>query len=326
MIKNLTLVIIFFLLIGAAHSKTTTDLTQAGVGARPLGMGKAFAAIPGGSNTICFNPAGIGFVSTIEISMMQTKIVNTADYKMYGGVVATSVGNFGINYISVLSPAGYVTTDKNSMAAAPQMAYTGSTYLLSYARNLNQIMKVGSTMGNLAFGMNIKIVRNYISGITNGNGTGMDGDIGILMLTPNNYTYGVTLQNFLRGNIAWDSGTKDKLPSILRLGVSTKLKKPNILFALDAENYGEDSHPLVLHTGVEWAATENLAIRFGVDQSAISSTNTVNCITFGVGLKYSGVTIDYAYRQDGQITDMSSHYISLSFIPTSPIVPLSLDN
>ena len=303
---------------GSVSAKTTADLSLTGIGARPLGMGKAFTAISGGSNTMSFNPAGIGFVSAFEITTMQTKILNTSDYKMYGGVLATNIGNFGINYVNVLSPAGYVTTDRNSLATAQSMAYTGSTFIFSFGQNMSRLMKISPNMGNLAIGANIKIVRNFMSGITNGNGTGVDGDLGLLLMTPNNFNFGVSLQNYMRGNIAWESGTKDKLPSIFRAGISYKINKPNILFAMDAENYAEDNKPMLLHTGVEWHTSDYLVIRFGIDQCAINTINTINNMTYGVGLKLFGVTFDYAFRENGQQADASAHYLSLSFSPEKP--------
>ena len=70
-------------------------------------MGKAFTGVAEGANAVSFNPAGIAFVQTFEVTTMQTKILNVVDYKMYGGVYATDYGNIGVNYLSVYTPAGY---------------------------------------------------------------------------------------------------------------------------------------------------------------------------------------------------------------------------
>ncbi len=317
MTRKILIPIIFFLTASIAYATTVVDLYQSGVGARALGMGKAFTSVDGGANAVSFNPASIAFVQTLEVTTTQTKILNVVDYKMYGGVYATNYGNFGLNYISVYTPAGYVTTsDRNSLVNASTMAYSGSTIMLSAARDMNKLMHMGSNMGHLAVGLNIKMIKNYMSGITNGNASGLDSDVGFLLLSPNNlFNFGVCFQNILRGDIAWDSGNKDKLPPTLRLGMSYKLLSPNILFAMDAENAAIDSRPTLLHTGVEWHANDSLSLRFGVDQSALDTSNVTNNVTYGVGFKLAGMMFDYAYRIDKLQAEASTSYLSLSFSP-----------
>ena len=106
MIKKISIILIFYLfLTSVSFAGYTADISQSGVGARPIAMGKAFVGIADGSNAIAFNPAGIGFTPHFEITSMQTKLLNVVDYKMLAGVMATRFGNIGLK--SNLNPLDF---------------------------------------------------------------------------------------------------------------------------------------------------------------------------------------------------------------------------
>ncbi|MBI5701452.1 type IX secretion system membrane protein PorP/SprF [Candidatus Saganbacteria bacterium] len=293
----------------------STDILNSSVGARPLAMGNSFTAIFGDSNSIAFNPAGISQTKTFEATTMQTKALNTVDYKLYGGTIAAMNGFFGLNYISALSPAGFGTTDKASMASASPISYSSSMFILTAAQNMNKIMKVSPAMGNLSIGLNVKYMRNFLGGVVDGNGSGIDCDFGLILAGPKDFNFGLSFQNFLRGNISWGSSNADKLPAALRLGGSYKLIGSSILIAADSESSLSEQKPLLLHFGTEWKVAQNLSFRAGVSQKAIGQSNIANNYTFGLGLKASGFSFDYAYMADAFQSELTSQYISISFSP-----------
>lgn len=315
MINKLLLSIITIIIFASASFAETADLSYSGVGARPLGMGRAFTAVPDGPNAICFNPAGIAYTPTFELTTMQTKLLNSVDYKMYGAVTSTPRGNLGINYITTITPAGYVTTDLASTANPESMAYMSSFIILSYGLNMNKVLHVGPSLGSLSLGANLKIINNFMGGVTNGRGAGYESDLGVLLSTPANINFGISIQNFLQNGVKWETGTTDKLPYALKVGTAYKPKDTGLLLSLDAESLVQSSKPILLHGGAEWVIGDTLALRCGLDQDAISQTEIIHNYTYGVGLKISGVSIDYAYRSSGLHSDANVHYVSLSFSP-----------
>lgn len=315
MIKILSILIISISIFASASFAEIADLSYSGVGARPLGMGRAFTAVPDGPNSICFNPAGITYTPTFELTTMQTKLLNSVDYKMYGAVTTTPRGNFGINYITAITPAGYVTTDLASTANPESMQYMSSMVVLSYGLNMNKVLRVGPTLGNLSVGANLKIINNFMGGIVNGRGFGYESDLGLQLSTPSNISFGIALQNFLQNGIKWETSTIDKLPYTLRIGTTYKRKDLGLLLSLDSESQVQSNRPMLLHAGAEWVIADTLALRCGLDQDSLSSAEIIQNYTYGIGLKVSGVSIDYAYRSNGLHSDANAHYVSLSFSP-----------
>ena len=89
--------------------------------------------------------------------------------------------------------------------------------------------------------------------------------------------------------------------------------------ALDTDINLGNPHPILLHAGVEYKPLANLAIRAGMDQDAISPNKNIGNLTGGIGLSLAGVSVDYAYHQDSNLSDNFTHYISLSLKPEGKI-------
>ncbi|OGC06848.1 hypothetical protein A2526_05425 [candidate division WOR-1 bacterium RIFOXYD2_FULL_36_8] len=316
MIKNLAIILISFLLLVSPvlGESYTVDISQTGVGARPIALGKAFVGVPDGSNAIAFNPASIAFTPHFEITSMQTKLLDTVEYKMFGSVVSTKIGNIGFNYVSAVSPAGYETTDQSSLSNATPINYESSMMILSYAMNMRNLIQA-SNIGYLSFGVNAKIINNKLNSSNGGSGSGIDADIGMLLITPKDFNFGICAQNMLGGEINWDSGNKDIFPALIRFGGSYNWKRAKTLITCDGVIPLEENHPLTIHAGVEWTPIEYFSLRAGLDQDALGTNEVIHNFTYGVGLNYKGLTFDYAYKQKGVYSDISTHYISLSYMP-----------
>jgi len=312
MIKKILLSLATVFIFSTSSFGFAPDIVLSEIGARPMGMGKAFTSIPAGPDAISFNPASISFAPTLEITTMQTKILNTVDYRMYAGVLSTKIGSFGISYMTALTPAGYATTTQGSLASAEAMAFTTSTLIFSASQNMTRLMQADARkIGELSVGINYKLMNSFLSGITNGRGSGQEMDIGMLLITPSKLNVGLCMQNTSRADFLWESQTKEKLPSVFRFGLSYPFK--NVLLSLDTESSSGENKPALLHLGGEWTPYPGLYIRAGSSQAATGTSSTANTLTFGLGFKYSGVSFDYAYRNDAIQSDFNNQYISLSF-------------
>lgn len=296
------------LLVSFAEAKNSVDITLVGAGVRPMGLGKAYTAVSDDTNAVFANPAGLGLQKAWGITSMTTKLLERVDYKLVGAVYPTTLGTIGFGYLCASTPAGYLTTDKASITSAQAITYSSSMIVLSYGKEINELIKVSNSIGKLGVGANLKAVSNSFGG-TDASGSGTTLDLGILYRPNANISLGLNLQN-LSNSVAWKSGTTEKLARAAILGGAYNFDKG--LATVDLELGA--SAPL-LHGGVEYRPQSTLAFRVGVDQSMLSQTETAVNLTGGLGFKVNGIGFDYAYRQDSSLGDNSTHYFSVSIQP-----------
>ena len=137
-----------------AQGQAGTDIAvlKAGVGARPLGMGSAFTAIANNADAPYWNPAGLGFVSSNEITTAQTKLSTDADhyYLSYvrpalGGTLGVSWIQVGLGNIEITPSEEAVKRNNNEAQVLGIFSYFSNAYLLSYGKKLNDHISVGLT-------------------------------------------------------------------------------------------------------------------------------------------------------------------------------------
>ena len=309
----LALFLILYIAIPAVATKTSLDLGVAGVGARPLGMGKAHVAIADDANAVFVNPAGLGTQKGWSVTSMSTKLLNRVDYKLLGATYNSKIGTIGIGYIGMSTPAGYSTTTKASLTGASAMSYGASQIVVSFAKNLGEAIKGSSGLGNLSIGASLKMLSNSFTGY-DASGSGQAFDVGIMMRPRENVSFGINVQN-LGSTVKWGNGSSEQVESKTKIGGAIKLAENKLLVALDADMSMKENIPLLFHGGLEWKPMSLLALRAGIDQSAFNTSSVVSNITLGAGLKVAGVSFDYAYHQDANLGSNSCHYISLSIKP-----------
>jgi len=316
--KTICLIAILLIASSAYAAKSALDLGIAGVGARPMGMGKSFVSIADDANAVFQNPAGLGFTKSFAATSMSTRLLNRADYKLLGGIFPTKFGTVGLGYIGLNTPAGYKTTDRASLATATPISYGSSLMILSYGYDLNRRI-TGTAIGHMAIGGNLKFLNNKFDGIEDASGSGMEADLGMLVKPNKQLSLGVSLQNIWMGDtIRWNSGAKEDVPATIRIGGSFLAQK-NLLVSVDTETPTTNT-PILLHGGVEWTPVPILSLRVGADQDPTGPTSSVTNLTMGLGINVKGIRFDYAYRSDALQTDNSNHYFSISFAPEKPVV------
>ncbi|HVN67813.1 MAG TPA: hypothetical protein VMT55_05520 [Candidatus Sulfotelmatobacter sp.] len=292
------------------EAKTGFDLAVVGSGARPMGMGGAFTAVADDLNALFSNPAGLGQQKNWGMTSMSTQMMDRVDYKMVGGIYPTDFGTFGVGYIAALTPAGFATTDKNSLAgaSATPLSYGTSQFSLSYGLNLGDLVRISGVSPDMALGATYRATSSVFGGV-DGSGSGRGLDVGLIFWPLPNLSGGLTLQN-IGGGVDWNNGSKEELPLVTKVGGAYDLGRARL--ALDVENSAGVS---LLHGGAEYRPTANIALRAGVEQAPAGAGASAVDLTAGVGFKFAGFSFDYAYRQDGGLADNSNHYFSLSFQP-----------
>ncbi|MBU1955340.1 MAG: PorV/PorQ family protein [Candidatus Margulisbacteria bacterium] len=326
--KVILAAIIFCLLIAApVFAVGAIDPTYIGVGARPLGMGKAYVAYGEGAETIFFNPAGLGNVKTVKLTSMYTSLLSDVNYLVLGGIYPSPDGSsaFGIGLVSSgvsdidLYDAGGNLTGNGS--------WNNNVLMLSYGTDFGAL---GGIEG-LRVGGALKYYSSGGSGspsVEAGAGSGFDLDVGVLFNPTSWATVGIAVQNALPfsagGVITRDTGIQEGISSSTKAGlrlnvlgdkdkaISESNQELNIEFDFDYPNLQKDVSS-TYHVGAEYWLSPALALRVGMDQDP-SPTGTISNPTAGIGVRMAGIAFDYAYHPYADVADDATHFFSLSYV------------
>ncbi len=293
------------LLCTTAHAQTAFDPLAISVGARALGMGKAYVAVAEEGDTIFTNPAGLGEIDSFQFSSMSANILEDVNYTVLGGVYPLGARSaVGLGYAAA-SVSGIELRD-GSGTYLKRSNFTNSVLLASYGRKLSE---------KLSLGINLKYFSQNGSEIEDGDGTGMNLDIGVLQKGLGWFSLGAVGKNILRsGKIRYKNGEEEELPLIVKIGTrmhvlgeefEAAFVSPLKLIAVaDADLRLQGSKPTTTHTGLELSLSPNLSLRAGLDQDEL---------TGGVSLRFAGLGFHYAYHPYGETSQNTTHYFSISF-------------
>lgn len=312
-IRHWTLVIfsVVYLLLLPAFAQTSFDSMTIGVGARSLGMGRTFMGVGEDGDALFSNPAGLGKIDSLRISSMSGNLLEEVRYLVLGGVYplgkqsAVGVGYVGdfISGIELRDIRGNPTIVGNSSG---QANFSHNAYFFAYGRKLIE---------GLSAGLNLKYFAVEGSTTTAGDGKGWNVDVGLLQNSLDWINFGVVAQNLLTSSkLNYQNGEIESFPpkfkaglrlSILGKEFNSKLVYPyDLTLSFDAAYNLKQAKPLATHLGIEFNPNDYLALRTGIDEGDV---------TAGVGLKFFGVGLHYAYHFYGDIAENAGHYFSLTF-------------
>ncbi len=304
--KKLGLLVLVYVLLlcSAAGAKVALDPSVFGVGARALGMGRAYVAIPGEPDSVFLNSAALSEVPNWGVTSMYSKILGNVNYILLGGVRPLGEDAIGVGMLSasvggIQSATLDPVTGRLSLEAGTK-SYYNNIYFLSYGREV---------MDRLSAGLNLKL---FSQGFTGGDsGTGYDADLGLIYELREDLKLGFLQKNFvpssLGAKIKWGSGREESFVTSSRLGLSYRpgaysLNADYEFFPTQSDKSG------LLKLGAEWWLTPMFALRAGSDQDP-SETN----MTAGLSILTRGFKFDYAYHEFGSLSQNTAHVFSLSY-------------
>lgn len=305
--KNCGLIIVCLLLTavaGRAWAASALDPSVVGVGARTLGMGRAYTAISANPDSLFLNPAALTGLSRLGLTSMYSKLINEVNYILVGASQPLGDNHLGIGYLGaslgdVQSAVRDPSTGRISFEAGTVNYYNNIIYL-TYARDV---------MAKLSAGLNFKL---YSQGYSGGGDTaaGYDADLGLKYDFSDALTFGFLERNFipasLGGKIKWSSGAEEGIGSSSRLGLN--YAPGNYDLSADYEFYLTRSAPGLLKLGAEWWLLPNFALRAGSDQDPLESN-----LTAGLSFIFNDFQFDYAYHQYGSLAANTTSTFSLSY-------------
>ena len=326
----------------AAYIKPTTDPTAIGIGARPIGMGKAYVALSDDVNAVYMNPAGLAQLKSWQFTSMTTKLINEIDYISLAGTYNTDYGTFGLGYVGANISGSFVTgltlvEDRGiifPVVSQDAISYTSSVILLCYGSNAKRFINY-DLLDKVSVGATLKLFTQGLSGggISEGLLSGYDMDFGMLYKPLTYLSLGWNQIDALPvtwgGKLVDASGERvENLPTITKMGLALKILGENdalysypqpLTFLFDFDWMPTRSGvPVTYRTGFEWWPSVYLALRLGLDQDIVgtdtSSTYGVDSnLTAGAGVYYNGFKFDFAYHKYGDVSENDTNYISLSY-------------
>lgn len=338
--------IVSFAAFGQTVRKYSNEFMNIGVDAAALGMSSAVTSHTADVNSGYWNPAGLLALEDNQLALMHSSyFANIAnyDYAAYAmplddrSAVGISLIRFAVddilNTTQLIDEQGNINYDRISLFSTADYGLT-----FSYARAL--------PVDGLNYGVNAKVIRRIIGDFASSWGFGLD--FGLQFETNNNWKFGVMARDITTTFNAWSidktefqkiqnalEGQNQELPETteitipkLQIGIS-KLFDFNydytLLTAVNLNVRFEQNNDIISSSfasinpafGFEFGYIDMVYLRGGVGnfQNELQIDNTEQLSfqpSFGVGFKYSGIQIDYAFTDIGdQSVALYSNVFSL---------------
>ena len=326
--------------------KYSNEFMNIGVDAAALGMSNAVVSQTSDVNSGYWNPAGLVHIEDNQLALMHSSyFANIANYNYIGyamplddrSAVGMSLIRFGVDDIldttQLIDDQGNINYDRISTFSTADYGLT-----FSYARKL--------PLDGLNFGVNAKVIRRIIGDFASSWGFGLDA--GIQFEGNNNWKFGLMARDITTTFNAWSideekfeqisgavEGENQELPETteitipkLQLGMSKKwifnydysllaAANLNMRFAENNDIISTSFASINPALGFEFGYTDLVFLRGGVgnfqnERQIDNSEDLTFQPNFGVGFKYKGIQIDYAFTDIGdQSAALYSNVFSL---------------
>src|ERR1035437_7472964 len=271
---------------------TSTNFVKIPPFARAAGMGEAFTAVSDGTYGLYYNPAGIASVIGYEAQFthinwfqniqyehlsLVTPVPNTDSGKLGFAIALFQVGDMTrTTALPSYDPADLAQVDWTQFSEHFSPYDLGIT--IGYAMDIKDYLSAGITV-------------KYISqNIDKYSGSNITADIGFLYRQYFNGSFlrlGVDMSNL--GSELKMNTLAFEPPRIFHAGLSDELKIWTGTLLISAQAVINTDYDPLYSIGFEYWMYEIFALRFGYETGAFDHP------TFGLGLRYWGMEIDYAY-------------------------------
>ncbi|WP_452218814.1 putative type IX sorting system protein PorV2 [Lacinutrix undariae] len=326
--------------------KYSNEFMNIGVDAAALGMSNAVSSFTDDVNAGYWNPAGLVNLEDNQLALMHSSyFANIANYNYiaYGmpldkeSAIGISLIRFGVDDIldttQLIDDQGNINYDRIELFSTADYGLT-----FSYARKLK--------FEGFSYGVNAKVIRRIIGDFASSWGFGLDA--GMQFESKNNWKFGIMARDITTTFNAWTinedkfaqisgaiDGENQTLPETteltipkLQIGMSKKFifhYDYSLLTALDLNVRFEQNNDVFSTSvasinpalGFEFGYTDLVFLRAGVGnfQNEVQFDDSESVTfqpNFGVGFKYRGIQIDYAFTDIGdQSAALYSNVFSL---------------
>ncbi|MDD5688425.1 MAG: PorV/PorQ family protein [Elusimicrobia bacterium] len=284
----------------AGVCSSAMEFLKVGIGAKQEAMGGAQVAVAEDVNSVYWNPAGLGSVSSTELSFMHLSLFEGINYEYLAlGHPVSEDSTIGLqimylNYGNIDKTLEDVNGAYDTVGSVGSYSAKDMGGAISYGKQVDETINIGGSL---------KMVSQKID---NDTASGFGLDLGIeYMPVKGGLQLGLAVQN-IGGKVG-----SDNLPGNIKAGLGKKFSafegENNLTVAADA-NYELDSATTKENIGLELVVAEMVAIRAGYKLGYDEETYTL-----GGGFKMSGESstfnIDYAFIPTKDLGD--THRVSL---------------
>jgi hypothetical protein len=315
-------------------TKYAGEFLKIHVGPRAIGMGSAFTAVADDGTAPYWNPAGMVYLPYREVIFQHSEKFGSLANHDYASVVfplggargreqalGVSFVRLGVDDIPItprpggLKPGDWLDYGTDNDPTTPgngqgngvwdpgeRLLLTSDDLFLASASDMAGMVSYARHHGtHWTYGGNLKFVRQSLPDTIPGQhvtsfGAGLDA--GVMFMPTDAVTLGATLRDITTTYLAWSNGTRELIVPTLQTGVALNFfpaEKHALTYALDLdwgfERRKADSQLKLggqtwdVRTGLEYWYANLLALRTGVNGKDL---------TFGAGIRYKQVGIDYA--------------------------------
>ncbi len=291
-VKSLVVLIAILFLTGMGYAvdenagASSAQFLKIIPGGRGPGLGNAVTSLSGTIESMFYNPAGIGYLQSLEIGINYSRWIQDMNYSSaFFGIPIEKIGTLGLGFNGMFygdfpivnqdSSGGLIDTGNNTSA-------NDTAYYLCFSRTIGDIFSLG---------VNVKAVVQFMEE-EKAVSTGFD--VGcIVKLLNKRLSIGAAVQNF-GGKVKFVKESYD-LPQMIKAGVGynvLKLKMHTGLILVDLLKPMDGDYRI--NTGLEYGFYEIVFIRAGYQVKNELTDYTVGC---GIRLPFKGneAMIDYAY-------------------------------
>lgn len=292
----------------------SNEVLAIGAGARPLGMGGAFAGLADDSSAVYWNPAGLTRVEHVDLSATQQgreadnlsmNSVGSSYTFLSAAMTVPHFGSFGLGFLRFGVSDIPLVSGLDSSGAPVQtgtFANQDLAFFVSYGRRLFPGFSAGLTAKTLSGGT---------QGVTTGSGDAsysyLGADLGLLTefgtWTPalEGLSLGVNVQDALNGGVAWkntasnphdtvDLNVKTGLAYTPRLSLLEQVQgRWSVVFDVDPKY----SPATLYHLGSEFWYRDTVALRAGLRMFGSSRQSAE--LSAGFSFRIYMLQLDYAY-------------------------------
>jgi len=276
------------------------------VGGAPAALGSAYTAQANDAYAPVWNPAGLGFLHTVEFAGMHLSYIGPIHYE-YAGLVVP----FGKDREGELGPAGlgvsiqYLGTgdlDARDINGIPDTPFTSAfgSYSLAYGQKIGDQFSLGATA---------KVIKERIA---DASASAFGTDFGLMYRPDSTLSLGTVLANL--GSGVRFVNESDPLPLAIRFGGTCQLTPR---WDISAEGVYRKTGLLSGGVGLEWRYGQNFSFRGGYNTAHIKELGAASGVTAGLGLFFWGQEFAYAWVPVGDLGQ--THYFSIVFrLSSSP--------
>ncbi len=270
------------------------------VGGAPAALGSAYTAQANDVYAPVWNPAGLGFLHSLEFTGMHLSYLGPLHYEHAGFVIPLGKDDeresspAGIGASVQYLGTGDLDARDESGNSAGSFTSAFAAYSVAYGQRI---------WGNLSLGASGKLITEKIADTS---ASAYAADFGLLYKPDSKLSLGAVLANM--GSEIKFVNEADPLPLVGRLGATYQIHPQ---WDISAEGVYRKSGLTSGGLGIEWRYGEIFSFRGGYNTSHIKELGAASGVTAGVGLFLWGQEFSYAWVPVGDLGQ--THYFSLVF-------------